>query len=328
MTSKIVLGWPYSGALYAYIDGQINGDASARLHHDYYRTLYGVNFKKFVEHALMLVLIYDEVHLAPADAAWPESKLSDSRDLHPELGLSAPWTDGYQSLFADEHGHVQRYLRDAKIASLLPTGWAARQILSSIIYESALSVRLECELLCAPSRKTIIHRMLEIDRPSLHPTTASPQKIEIINNYMQASGLLLAPSGIDDLAMLKSSKNIRAYTSSFVDFLGRQESVTKASLEEAMYRRAREALETEEIASRVGGIFSWIGTFFRVGDMGPPGVGALVTPAGAALNEWELSKGRWVGLAPKVAKERSKHTLLLNINAKIIELEQRSTSSA
>ena len=73
-STNIVLGHPFSGALYAYFDKELTHGthAAASKHLSYYKTLYGRHYKDNMDVAITLSLIYDNVILVAADNALPD----------------------------------------------------------------------------------------------------------------------------------------------------------------------------------------------------------------------------------------------------------------
>src|SRR5580693_846833 len=71
---KIILSHPYSGAVHWWF-GQlqrVGGDqALKRPYSGYYRTLYGSDIDNFIDIALACLVIFDEIVIPAADAAFP-----------------------------------------------------------------------------------------------------------------------------------------------------------------------------------------------------------------------------------------------------------------
>jgi hypothetical protein len=200
-----------------------NSHTSAIGVHPYYTTLYGRNHAHYTERALMFSILYDDVYLTPADNPWPKSLLSDSQSFHPELGLHADW-DEYSPLFGDEDGSVSRYLSEPQLVSILrdkfkipPGCWT--MILSSILYEYCLSRQYLCPILCSPGRRVILDRLIEIDRPAIDPITVPDLNLDAAQAYMGVTGLVLSPTGLDDMSYVKTDPQVRAYASQFLRML-------------------------------------------------------------------------------------------------------------
>jgi len=70
-------------------------------------------------------------------------------------------------------------------------------VLSSIIYELNLSRIHRCPIICSAGRKIIIEQLIEIDRPATHPITLNSDKIELISDYMNVTGLFLSPASLE-----------------------------------------------------------------------------------------------------------------------------------
>ncbi len=314
--NKIILGYPYSGAFYGYISDQIGKEYSHTNSigaNTYYTTLYGKNYQRFIDSALMLSLIYDKIYLTPADNPWPESPTAQSRDFHPELGLHAEWSS-YTSLFNDTHGHVQKYLSDYRIKHILSNVFRIPNsqqgmVLSSIIYELNLSRIHRCPIICSAGRKIIIEQLIEIDRPATHPITLNSDKIELISDYMNVTGLFLSPASLENLIHIKSEPEVRVYARSYLDMLEDYQASPTKSNQIALLDLARNAIEKEKISTLASGLFNWAGTLFRL-------IGCPLSPlsiAGSFASNWSADSAKWYALSGAIKKAESKAVLVRNI---------------
>lgn len=315
--SKIILGHPYSGALQGYISDQLGGEYSYTKSigkHSYYTTLFGKKYKKFIDQALMLSLIYDKVYLTPSDNYWPESATTQSRDFHPELGLHAEW-EAYKNLFSDTSGRVQNYLNDPQIQYTLSTIFRIPvnhqiMVLSSILYELNLSREHRCPIVCSNGRKRIIERLIEIDKPATHPTTLSSDKLEVIDNYMSITGLSLSPTSLENLIHMKPEPEVREYAKSYLSMLENYQAVPTNSNQLALLELSRNAIEKEKISALASGLFDWLGTLFRL--VGSPPLSFISKGASFAAN-WSADNAKWYALSGEIKKAESKAVLIRNI---------------
>ncbi|MGL4884788.1 MAG: hypothetical protein ACRC4V_00350 [Aeromonas veronii] len=218
--SKIILGHPYSGALYGYFSDQIGKDYSHTRtigKHSYYTTLYGKNYKSYVDQAVLFVLLYDEIWLTPADNHWPDSKSQPGEtNHHPELGLHADW-DTYSNLFHDVGGKINNYANDHIIFNILKNIFKIPRplwnfILSSVVYEANLSREHRCPVACSPGRKLLIDRIIEINRPAIHPSVLPESHSSAIDGYIKATSLSLSPTNLEHLILVKSESELRSYS--------------------------------------------------------------------------------------------------------------------
>lgn len=315
--SKIILGHPYSGALYGYISDQIGVEYSHTNsigNHGYYTTLYGKKYKKFIDQALMLSLIYDKVYLTPADNYWPESPTTQNRDYHPELGLYAEWNT-YKSLFNDTSGLVQHYLNDSQIKKILsrifriPNEYQI-MVLSSILYELNLSRMHRCPIVCSNGRKLIIERLIQIDRPATHPITLNSDKVEVISNYMSATGLFLSPTSLENLIHIKPEPQVREYARSYLLMLENYQALPTKSNQLAILELSRNAIEKEKISTLASGLFNWLGTLFRLIGSTPL---SLASKGGSFAANWSADNAKWYALSGEIRKAESKAVLVRSI---------------
>ena len=325
--NRIILGYPFSGALHAYISDQLMGKDShtkAIGRHPYYTTLYGRDYKKHIEQTLMFSLLYDEIYFTPADNVWPESALTDSREHHPELGLRADW-ESYGRLFNDDSGIVSNYLEDTEIKKLLgevfripKDSW--KMVMSSILFEYFLSRELRCPIMCSYGRRKVLERLVEIDRPSLHPSAMQQAKIEVVGNYLDITGLLLAPGNIDNFIKLKGDKHIREYSNSFLNMLGEFQARPGEQVRERLVTLMSDAMETESISQQVVGLMSWAGKLMRI--VGLHQLSFLPSAGSLAANH--ISDGaRWYSLADEVKRFESKSQLMKNLRSEQEHFKRR-----
>ncbi|TKD37243.1 hypothetical protein [Azotobacter chroococcum] len=330
--SKIILGHPFSGALYGYLSDQIGKEYShtrAIGSHGYYTTLYGKRYKDFVNQSLMFSLIYDEIFVTPADNHWPKSESLDSRDFHPELGLHAEWS-AYTNLFNDTDGIVTRYLNDQKIGQILTDSFRIprsnqKMVLSSILYELNLSRKHRCPILCSNGRKRIIERLIEIDRPAIHPTTIPEDRIEIVTNYMNVTGLLLSPKDLDNLIYVKGEAQVRDYAKSFLGMLQNYQSNPSKSNRLAILELARNAIEKEHVGKLASGLLNWLSTFFRLVGVTPL---SAVSTGGSFVANWSVDDAKWYAFSGEIRKAESKGLLVSQIDKLSQQVSEEDESSA
>ena len=262
----------------------------------------------------MFSLIYDEVFVTPADNHWPESRFTESRDVHPELGLHAEW-DAYTDLFNDTDGVVTHYLNDPIVKEILTNGFRSpvqyqQMVLSSILYELNLSRKHRCPILCSNGRKRIIERLIEIDRPAIHPSTITQDKIEIVTNYMNVTGLLLSPSSLENLIDVKPDAQIRSYARSFLGMLQRYQGAPSKANQLAILDLARNAIEQERVGNLASGLLSWLSTLFRLVGATPL---STVAKGGSFVANWSADDAKWYAFAGEIRKAETKTLLVRQI---------------
>ena len=323
--SKIILGHPYSGALYAYIADQMQGASShtkAVGRHSYFTTLYGRNYAEYTERALMFTLVYDEVYLTPADNPWPKSTLSSSNSVHVELGLHADWDD-YKPLFNDTGGHIHRYLGDPVISAQIRLNLniplpAQKMVMSSILYEYNLSRELRCPVICSPGRRQILQRLVEIDKPAIHATTMGDAHIAATDAYLDATGLLLSPTSLDNLIEIKPNRNVRAYGGDLLSALTELQSNPTSDFKVKLLTLARNAIETETVGKHASGLLGWLGTLLRI--VGLPHL-ATISTVGAKLIDYQADQASWYAFSGEVRKAETKAVLVREIDTKLDKLK-------
>jgi hypothetical protein len=272
MTSRIVLGHPYSGALYAYFSDQIGGEGShTRVadSHPYYKTLYESVSEPTVNLSLNFLMLYDEVWIAPADNHWPRSR-KDPADLswNWELGLHA----GGESLdgvdWAEQQRYIEGLLADRRIQAVLgqdlqlrPDSW--RQVMQDALHDSSLSARTRAPILCSPGRRKLISTLVEVEQPSLHPVHLLDSKVRFVEQYQTRTGLSLAPRNLDALMEAKPDAGVRRYGAAFLAAVDGGLHQTAASKKE-FAKAALEAIDTERVARHWAGSLNWIGRLFKL----------------------------------------------------------------
>ena len=275
--NRIVLGHPYSGALFAYFRAQRTGEElllGSDNGHSYYRTLYGNATRQHLGLALTFLLLYDDVWITPADAHMPLSRIDPGNwSFIPELRLHADWDDYRPSTHGAHHDAcIAAYLQDPQLKRLLgqilqvpKVGWF--QIVSSAVYEASLSARKRCRLICSRGRRLIIERLIEIDRPSLHPVFSGTGAVQFVETYLQASGMALAAKSLDDLLDAKPDATVRQYGARFLELAHDTSPMPTKERELLLARLTLEAMNAKQTEKLFNGAMSWGGALLRMVDM-------------------------------------------------------------
>lgn len=304
---QIYLGHPYSGALYAYFDTVIDESrpfGHRGTYHSYYSTLYGKTPQKYLEIALTLLMLYDEVWLSHADFAAPSSKvLPESSEYIHELGLHLD-RQGRRA-FDDlslERERFSRYLHDPEIQKLfsrakIPDKHVRSQILVSAMHEADISAKKRIPLACSVWRRALINRLIDIDRPSLHPILPDLRQLKFLDVFRDCTGLALAPKTIDQLMLAKPDKDVRQYSRQFLDFTMRSRDEINDGDEAAMAQLILDALNTEKISRHYAGHLKWAGVLFRLADIK---TGSAISGLGSAIaNHW-ADRSSWVQITGSI----------------------------
>lgn len=318
---EAVLGHPYSGALYGYFADQLAGDWSHTKHvgnHSYYRTLYGKNYEAYVEVALTFLLLYDRIWLTPADNPMPQSRVfPENRAFIPELGLHADWEDFRPYRSFELQRYAERYLEDSALQNLLKTtlklpehSW--KMIVESAVYEAGLSRRKRCPLLCSPGRRALIQRLIDIDRPALHPVLSSLHELQFIESYRSLTGMALRPRSLDDLMDAKPDKAVRGYGAKFLDVAFSETGPSSPATELRVAALIREAIETQRISSLFAGGLKWIGALFRFADFG---VGSATASTGSFASQYVADQSGWYEFSGSIDRAIDKAKLIRQLDS-------------
>jgi hypothetical protein len=315
-STKIVLGHPLSGALYAYFDKELNGGhhIEASKHHRYYKTLYGKHYETYIDIALTLCLIYENVILIAADNPVPDYNKyeTDGEYYNPDFGLYFTWRDEANFIIEDE---VQHALEDKEIQSLL---WnipklVHGQIIKEVYFELSMASKFDAALFTLGKRQALAKRIVQIDEkenPEFHPL----HEIKLVSSYLDITGLLFQPLEIQAFYYLKTEKDLRDYSNAFLKVLESFSPDNPKEIKRELLLLIREAISKDKLNSRAAGIFevgsnlmNYIGLIPIVGTAaGLVGIGADWTSKGLD----KLSdKHKWYELAPQIQKTKSMHKI-------------------
>lgn len=297
--SEVILGHPYSGALYAYFADQLQGQHShTNSGSGYYKTLYGKNYQRYVEVALNFLLLYTRVWISLADNPLPiTSLMPEDRSEIPELGLHL----GYRSIHSEDVPYLERQAAiyaltgDSQIGDILGRtmklprhSW--RQIIDTAVFEANLSAHKRIPLLCSRGRRALIQRLIQIDRPSLHPLLPELHHARFIESYRQLTALALAPKSLDDLIAIKFDDSVRTYGDELLKLAHDESPRTAAESQIRVAKLVKESIHTETIGRRFSSALKWIGGFARL--IQEPFVAATAS-AGSLASDFTVSRAGW-----------------------------------
>lgn len=313
--SKIVLGHPFSGALYAYFDKVLNDGRhiEASSYHGYYKTLYGNHFEYNIDIALALSLVFDNIILTQADNPIPDSQkyLADNEYYNPDFGL--------YTCSADEIIHydflnekVFQLLQDTTIKAILSP--IPKSAYAHIIREAYLDVELankfSAPLFTQGTRQALVQRISEIEKFK-NTEMVTENQVKMIKNYIEISSLLFQPMNIDSFYYLKSDKNLKEYSSSFQKILNKY-NPEHPDIKKDLLLNIKEAMAKDSLNGKISGIFQGSSSVLNYAGFIPipqvslaagiAGIGGDLAARGIdRLNE----KNKWFEFAPQIQKSRS-----------------------
>jgi hypothetical protein len=288
---KIILSHPFSGSLYAFFTEQIAHAVDDNPHHPYYRTLYGKNFRELTDLTLTLTLLYRNIIIAPADNHMPDSEQCydhKSREYaNPELGIYSDWGDR-DDVIEDIEEKVQKDLKDGVIQTVLRRvpQMAQRQILIDTRYEMHLASQHQCPVLCSGGRRRIIQRLVELDAAEKQVDFVAGSSIQMVEEYIDISGLMFNPKSLDALYDLRTDKDLRGYADAFVSVMHNFR--VEKDVRSRLLLLIRESLDKANLADKISGFFDItstvlnmvglipiVGPAVTVGEIGASGVSSI-----------------------------------------------------
>lgn len=311
-SSKIVLGHPLSGAIYAYFDKELNEGYSTKSANSYYKTLYGKHFESYIDIALTLALIYDNVILSAADNAIPDSQKyqSGGEYYNPDFGLYLAWgSEVIHYDFLEEK--IKNILQDSQIKNLLngipiPAHW---QIIREVYLDLEMANKFNAPLFTLGRRQALAQRVSEIEQFGETEMSGKTQ-IKIISNYLDITGLLFQPVDIQSFYYLKSEKDLRDYSKSFLDLINNYQHDESIDLRKQLLLAIKEAMSKDSLNSKTSGIFNVSSTVMNyVGLIPVAGTVAGLVGIGAELAATGLDKvnekNKWYEFASQIEKTKS-----------------------
>ena len=165
---KVILSFPYSGAIQAFFAHQLVGMDTHREPDSYYGTLWGKPDSQLQAFSLTLFTLYDEVIFAPVDNALPDSDRywGEQEYYHPDLGLRMPARA--DAIGLDYHAlndYIDWVLADPRVNALLSKvpALSRRQIMLQVICDLELSIRHGAQVMSNAGRRSLMRRLCEID---------------------------------------------------------------------------------------------------------------------------------------------------------------------
>lgn len=313
--NEVILGHPFSGALYAYFADELQGQHShTQSTSGYYKTLYGADYDKYVELSLNFLLLYRSAWLTMADNPLPLTPLMpEDRSEIPELGLRIGYYDPERSgvSYGEHRAKLTRLAEEPKVAHLLGRilkipRHAWELILDSAVYEATLSAHKRIPLLCSRGRRALIQRLVEIDRPSLHPLLPELHHVKFIESYRELTGLALRPRNLEDLVAVKFDPDVRRYGDTFIEIAHSDAQSHGPATPRRVAQLVQEAIETEAVSKRFTGGLNWLGKVLRV--VHEP-ILAGAAQVGAQLAQYDSDQAGWYAFSGAIDKAVNQHQL-------------------
>ncbi|HGZ7315377.1 TPA: hypothetical protein ACOL2D_004827, partial [Vibrio parahaemolyticus] len=310
--SKVILSYPYSGAIQAFFAKELVGK-SFGANHSYYETLWGKNAEDIITFSLTLFTVYDEVIFSPVDNPLPDSETrwGDEEYYHPDFGLRMP--SRIQSMgfdYIEHQQYVDWLIAHQDIVQCLdkvPVR-ARLQILSQVICDIELSLQHGAEVVTSVGRRALMKKICELDPQYKNAEALVDNTVEPLKFGLD----LLLPdfelTSIDFLHRVKSDKQTRIYGRSVTNILrsGNQYS------EEDFYKLAQEHNIKNSKNQSINRFSSVAGKVFSVLGFTPV-IGPLFSSVSLAMGESQrltnLSNSNWLEFKPHLAKLKTSYDI-------------------
>jgi hypothetical protein len=316
---RVVLSHPFSGSVYWWFAQQVPHidpiQKSKTPGHEYYRTLYG-DVDKHLDIALACAVVFEEVLLPAADAVFLGNSTRGGRRELPELNMIVDWEylDAGRRLIEPI---THDLLEDEVIGAVLRRvpDWGKEMALEYAATDIIMSAEHEAPVICAPGRRRLVLRLLELDVigrdvakvPSLkHGAIVGPA----LDKYEKIVGLTFSSDDVGSLAEIKWEETIRQYAKGFQAALLDPENTDYQDFLE----RIATAWISSKSAEEVSGAFSAASRTLSVVGLVPgagtvAGVAGIGTDAAGAAADRRAKNLRWYQLGPEIQRLRSLRAL-------------------
>lgn len=315
MDNKIVLGFPYAGALLWLISAEEHYGKSIFEKYDgshpYYKTLFGKRHNAIINETISLTLLFDEIYLAPSDTYYPgKDKFYEGRMYNnTELGILTNWDWNVQEWDKDLNILLNDSIIDT-ILSKVPRS-SRRQVLWDVINQISISNTFDMAIFAIPSYLTLCKRVNNILNPAIVElkTFSSLSPLEAVNKVFELSSLKFSINKLDEFIFLKQSKGIREYGNSFRKYITE---LPSGNLDEIfLYESMMEAINNYEISDKISGGLSLASTVTSVISLIPfvgtvGGIVGLATDGSSRTAAAISNKNKWWLLGPEISKQLSK----------------------
>lgn len=321
--TKVVLGYPFSGSIYAFFDKTLNEGKHIKAsdYHSYYRTLFGNKHQEFLDLALTLSLLYEDIIIVPADNPAPDYRNYETNGeyYHPDLGIYFNWLE-YNQLRSEINEKIKEDINDpilSKVLEKVPI-ISRLHILFNTRFELYLGHKYNCPILSLGGGHRIIKRLIKIDNLKNNVLSHQTEKMYFIQEYIKMSGLLFNPDNLDDYHQLKTSKDIRKYANSFLHIVSEFNGDAN-SINEQLQKLIKESRDFSIIQSKASGFFNITSAILSILGLNPINglyfsLGALGSTAGSLYLDKKSKENKWYEFASQINRVRDLNRL--NVSSK------------
>lgn len=312
MSSKLVLGHPYHGAFYWLLTAEgwrsQNPKSAPQESYIYYQTLYGDAPQKVLDELVSICLLYDDIHLAPADSWLPKmpTKTTAVGPYYPDLGA-------FVDLHSERDFQELDRLEEVLLANLnvqhlllgLPQ-LSHGQVLRTAIVQLRIREQTDGHLLASAHYLRLcdlIHSLVGELVPA--PVSAPGHLAPALKTLFETASLRFSISNLDEYVALRSAKSVHEYSIAFREVL--DSLPTGMDTEYTLYKAMVKAANSSDLTNHVSGGLSMSATLSGIASLGIPGISTIAGVAGLAA-DWAsrvanqiAAKQKWWALAPEIS---------------------------
>ncbi|MCF0071926.1 hypothetical protein LZD49_15720 [Dyadobacter sp. CY261] len=310
--NKIVLGFPYSGALLWLLNAERQYNQSIKERyagsHPYYATLYGDEHHKIVDETVSLTLMFDEIYLAPADVYLPDyEKFRDGQKyFNKDLGIVSSWDWSFH--FGSSEDSVAGILSDPLIEScLINIPVALRgQLVRDAINQLYICQKYNLPIFAKPIYLQMCSRINELFIGIENLQTKSPLPYQdAIKIAFQTSSLHFSISSLDEYYVLRQEKSVKRYGEAFRSHITE---LSNGNLDKiSLYKAMVEAMNREAISNKISGSIDITSSLTSIASIIPivgtaTGIAGIGLDAASALSKKYSDHNRWWQFAAKISE--------------------------
>ena len=320
--NEIILSYPYSGALYAFLSDEL-GSHYTKSENSYYKTLFGKHYQQVTELTLTLSILYDNIIMPRVDIPLPDYRKYeyDGYYFNSDLGIKcySSCTEHSLSDYSQIREKIDRDMNDPQIMELLKKVPKINrfQIIREAHEEISLALLCNCRVMCSIGRNKLIQRLVEIDYQHESVNTSNTITINAIRNYKGITGLTFNPISLDDFNYIKSDKEVRNYSHQFTNIVHSFNSTTDP--EKELLEAMANAMNISQIAKKTSGIFANTSSVLSISGLIPI-VGSVTSAIGIGTDVTARTfdtigtKNEWYQLTPKIIEKRNEKRIWDFIN--------------